>query len=134
MSHGYELEFSDVDARSAALVAQTMQALSTVSRVRILSRLAVSPCTVGELAIDVEMEQSAASHQLRLLRHLGLVTGARDGHHVIYSLYDSHVTSLLREAFGHSEHVRLRLTEGRAPDTEDAGLTPGKDDATLAAG
>ncbi|WP_157034958.1 ArsR family transcriptional regulator, partial [Actinocatenispora sera] len=36
-------------------------------------RLRQSPCPVGELADTIGMEQSAVSHQLRLLRALGLV-------------------------------------------------------------
>jgi DNA-binding transcriptional ArsR family regulator len=53
------------------------------------------------------MEQSAVSHQLRLLRHLGLVVSERRGRQMIYDLHDPHVGELLEEAIGHSEHVRL---------------------------
>jgi DNA-binding transcriptional ArsR family regulator len=53
------------------------------------------------------MEQSAVSHQLRLLRHLGLVVSERRGRQVIYDLHDPHVGELLEQAIGHSEHVRL---------------------------
>lgn len=86
-----------------------MQALATPSRVRILGRLRESPCSVGELAAAVEMEQSAVSHQLRLLRHLGLVIGERRGRQIVYALHDSHVGVLLAEAIYHVEHVRLGL-------------------------
>jgi DNA-binding transcriptional ArsR family regulator len=86
-----------------------MQALAAPSRVRILSRLGVEPCSVGELSRAVEMEQSAVSQQLRVLRHLGLVVGARQGRQVIYALHDDHVHALLREAISHSEHLRLGL-------------------------
>ena len=44
------------------------------------------------------MEQSAVSHHLRLLRHLGLVVGERDGRRTIYGLHDEHVGVLLAEA------------------------------------
>lgn len=91
-------------------VAQTVQALATPSRVLILSRLTVSSCTVGELAAAVEMEQSAVSHQLRTLRHLGLVVGERQGRHVVYALHDDHVATLLEEAVFHVEHLRLGLS------------------------
>lgn len=47
------------------------------------------------------------SHQLRLLRALGLVTGTRTGRSVVYSLYDRHVAQLLDEAVYHIEHLRL---------------------------
>ena len=84
-----------------------MQALATPSRVRILARLRESSCAVGELAVAVEMEQSAVSHQLRLLRHLGLVVGERAGRQTIYALHDPHVGVLIEEAVYHVEHVRL---------------------------
>ncbi len=84
-----------------------MQALATPSRLLILARLRESPVTVGELAQAVDMEQSAVSHQLRLLRVLGLVEGDRRGRTVLYRLYDSHVAQLLDEAVYHVEHLRL---------------------------
>ena len=86
-----------------------MQALAAPSRVRILSRLGVGPCAVSDLARDVGMEQSAVSQQLRILRHLGLVVGEREGRQVIYALHDDHVRALLREAVSHTEHLRLGL-------------------------
>jgi ArsR family transcriptional regulator, nickel/cobalt-responsive transcriptional repressor len=99
----------DLDAGFAAVVADTMQALATPSRVRILGRLSAGPCSVNELAEAVGMEPSAVSHQLRLLRHLGLVVGQRDGRRVVYDLYDDHVGELLGQAISHVEHVRAGL-------------------------
>lgn len=112
MSHGIEgrTSLAQVDTATAQQVAETMQALAAASRVRILVRLRESPCSVGELAAAVGMEQSAVSHQLRLLRHLGLVVGRRSGRHTIYSLYDSHVGVLLEEAVYHVQHIRLGLS------------------------
>lgn len=109
MGHGVQGKSTAgaIEAEVANQVAQTMQALATPSRVRILGRLKESACSVGELAEAVGMEQSAVSHQLRLLRHLGLVTGERNGRRIVYSLHDSHVGVLLEEAIYHVEHVRL---------------------------
>ena len=109
MSHGAQPELAYVSARTARSVASMMQALATPSRVRILSRLSAGPCSVGELAEQVEMEQSAVSQQLRMLRHLGLVVGERDGRRIIYALHDEHVRALLTEAVSHTEHLRLGL-------------------------
>jgi ArsR family transcriptional regulator, nickel/cobalt-responsive transcriptional repressor len=95
-----------LDAASAAAVAETMQALAAPSRLLILARLRRGPCTVTTLAADVGMAQSAVSHQLRLLRHLSLVTATRRGKTTIYALYDEHVAMLLDEAVYHSEHLR----------------------------
>ena len=96
-----------VSAEDAHHVARVMGALSTPSRVRILAHLREGPCIVGDLAAAVQMEQPAVSHQLRILRDLGLVVGSRTGRHVIYGLYDPHVATLLDEALRHIEHLRI---------------------------
>jgi DNA-binding transcriptional ArsR family regulator len=109
MSHGHDVELAYLSSDTARVVAETMQALATPSRVRILSRLGAGPCSVTELARDVEMEQPAVSQQLRVLRHLGLVVGERQGRQTIYALHDDHVGVLLAEAVAHTEHLRLGL-------------------------
>lgn len=109
MSHGTEPDLAFLSSETARSVAETMQALATPSRVRILSRLGAGPCSVGDLARELDMAQPAISQQLRVLRHLGLVIGERDGRQVIYALHDEHVRSLLTEAVSHTEHLRLGL-------------------------
>lgn len=112
MSHGAETNPADLlDRQLAAQVAETMQALATPSRLRILARLYEAPCSVSELSEALGMEGSAISHQLRILRHLGLVVGERDGRRVNYSLHDEHVGLLMEEAMSHVEHLRLGLTD-----------------------
>ncbi|MFD9823978.1 ArsR/SmtB family transcription factor [Streptomyces violascens] len=103
-----------LEAVGAGDVAATLQALATPSRLRILAHLQEGPCAAGELADAVGMEQSACSHQLRLLRNLGLVTGERRGRSIVYRLYDNHVAELLDQALYHVEHLRLGLHD--APD------------------
>lgn len=107
-------------AASAASVAATLQALSTPSRLLILARLRHEPCTVTQLAEQIGMEQSAVSHQLRLLRNLGLVAGTRAGKSIVYALYDNHVAALLDQAVYHSEHLRLGLRDTPADASERA--------------
>ncbi len=109
MSHGAQgrVTFSQLDAPTAEAVAEAMQALATPSRVRLLARLCDGPCSVGELAASVGLEQSLASHQLRLLRHLGLVRRVRDGRRSVYELHDDHVAVLLAQAVHHVDHTRL---------------------------
>ena len=112
--HDKRLSLAAIDGDLAEEVAETMQALATSSRVRILARLRESPCSVTDLAADVELEPSAVSHQLRVLRHLGLVSGRRDGNRVIYSLHDDHVGDLVAQAIYHVEHIHLAAQEARA--------------------
>ncbi|HEY2436146.1 MAG TPA: metalloregulator ArsR/SmtB family transcription factor, partial [Solirubrobacteraceae bacterium] len=70
-------------------------------------QLREGPLSVSQLMAAVDMQQSAVSHQLRLLRDLGLVIGEREGRHVVYSLYDDHVALLIDQAVNHLEHLRL---------------------------
>ena len=91
----------------AERVAEAMHALSTPSRVLILAQLREGPRSVSELVAAVRMEQSAVSHQLKLLRDSGLVVGERQGRRVVYSLYDHHVAWLVDQAIGHVEHLSL---------------------------
>src|SRR6266571_8705755 len=113
MGHGIRggAQAGTLDLETADKVAATMQALATTSRVLILARLRESPHSVGELAAAVGMEQSAVSHQLRLLRHLGLVIGERRGRQIVYALHDSHLADLLDQAVYHIEHIRLGYPE-----------------------
>jgi ArsR family transcriptional regulator, nickel/cobalt-responsive transcriptional repressor len=117
MGHGAEGRTppAHLDPSTAKSVATTLQALATPSRLLILGRLREGPSTVTALAAGIGMEQSAVSHQLRLLRHLGLVEGQRQGRSVTYSLYDSHVAALLDEAVYHAEHLRLGLANAVVP-------------------
>ncbi len=104
-----------LDATAAAAVAETLQALVAPSRLLILSHLRRSPATVSELAERVGMERSAVSHQLRLLRMMGMVTVTRVGRTARYELFDQHVAALLDEAVYHAEHVRLGAVD-RVPE------------------
>ncbi|WP_326594552.1 ArsR/SmtB family transcription factor [Streptomyces sp. NBC_01803] len=126
MGHGADDQYTAtprerLDAVGAADVAATLQALATPSRLRILARLQEGPCAVGELAEAVGMEPSACSHQLRLLRNLGLVAGERRGRSIVYTLYDHHVAELLDQALFHVEHLRLGLHDAPA---HEAARTP----------
>ena len=109
MSHGVagKTRAASIDAQTARAIAERMQVISTPSRVRILGQLRQGSCSVGELADAIGMEASAVSHQLRQLRHLGLVVGERQGKQVIYGLHDPHVAELLDQAVFHVEHLRL---------------------------
>jgi DNA-binding transcriptional ArsR family regulator len=114
MGHGVEgrdRPAARLDADTATHVATMLQALAAPSRLLILTELHQGPRPVTELAAAVGMEQSAVSHQLRLLRNLGLVTGTRTGRSIVYSLYDNHVAELLDQAIYHSEHLRLGVPD-----------------------
>ncbi|MCB5181008.1 ArsR/SmtB family transcription factor [Streptomyces antimicrobicus] len=94
-----------LSASDASAVADVMQGLASPARIRILARLLAAPCAVGELAEDLSLGQPTVSNHLRLLRHLGLVTGRRTGRTVVYELHDEHVTALLQQVLAHVGHA-----------------------------
>ncbi|MET3808831.1 DNA-binding transcriptional ArsR family regulator [Nakamurella sp. UYEF19] len=125
-TNGRETPPARLTMASATAIAATLQALTAPSRLMILSQLRQAPATVGELTRAVRMEQSAVSHQLRLLRAMGLVATQRNGRSITYSLYDDHVASLLDEAVYHAEHVRLGDSASNAEDliNDEANRSP----------
>jgi DNA-binding transcriptional ArsR family regulator len=93
-------------AEVAEQLADVMFALSTPSRVQILGCLAGGAHGVSELVAALGLEQSAISHQLRVLRDHSLVRVERHGRRRVYTLYDEHVLALLDEAVRHVEERR----------------------------
>jgi ArsR family transcriptional regulator, lead/cadmium/zinc/bismuth-responsive transcriptional repressor len=85
-------------------LADLFSALSDPTRLRIISLLLDSELNVGELASQLEMTESAVSHQLRGLRQLRLVRSRKDGRQVFYALDDDHVAKLYRLGLEHVEH------------------------------
>ena len=68
-----------IDGLTATHLAQTFQALSDPTRVRLISALTNAELCVCDLAAVLGMSQSAVSHQLRSLRDLRLVKSRRAG-------------------------------------------------------
>jgi DNA-binding transcriptional ArsR family regulator len=98
-------EISGVDERIASL----MGALASTTRIRVLfALLEVEELPTGELAKAVGMSASATSHQLRVLRDLGLVRRRRQGRQAFYTLADNHLGVLLKESLYHVDHTRLQ--------------------------
>ncbi len=95
-------------------ISDAMFALSSTSRVNILMLLRARPCTVGELTEATGMEQSAVSHQLRVLREHRIVSVERIGRRRRYALHDEDVAVLLDAALHHvaGERAVRRATAG----------------------
>lgn len=86
-------------------LADSMRAFGAGSRLRLLWALLDAERTVDQLVDATGLAPSAASHQLRLLRHERLVAVRREGRHAYYRLYDHHVAELLAAIRNHHEHV-----------------------------
>ena len=93
-----------VDGLTATRAAEMFKALSDPTRIRILSALVQQELCVFDVAILLNMSQSAISHQLRLLRMLGLVRRRKEGRVAFYTLDDAHVEQMLRVGLEHVSH------------------------------
>jgi len=91
--------------RDAEELAETLKALGSPGRLRLLTDMLGGERTVEDLAGAAGLSLSATSHHLRLLRSLRLVHARRDGRHVRYELHDHHVADLLAAVRHHHEHV-----------------------------
>ncbi len=56
------------------------------TRVKMLSALAISEMCVTDLSRVLDINQTTVSHQLRLLKNLGIVKSERQGKIIFYSL------------------------------------------------
>ena len=92
-------------ADEAEELTETLKALASPGRLRVLTHLLAGEHTVEQLAAAAELSLSATSHHLRLLRTLRLVRARRDGRHVRYRLHDHHIADLLAAVRHHHEHV-----------------------------
>ena len=71
------------------------------TRLKILASLKDSEVSVTELADRVNMNQSAVSHQLRILKQARLAKVRRDGKNAYYSLDDEHIDLILKLGIEH---------------------------------
>lgn len=83
-------------------LADLFKMFSDSTRIKILYDLFDGEKNVGEICEDIEMNQSAVSHQLKALRNAKLVKSRREGKAVYYSLDDDHVKTII--AMG-KEHI-----------------------------
>ena len=91
-------------SQAVAAMSGLFSALGDPTRLRIVAVLATREVCVCDLAAALGVSQSAVSHQLRLLRQVGLVRPRRDGRLVYYVLDDEHVATLFRQAHDHVRH------------------------------
>lgn len=74
------------------------------TRIKILVELINGEKTVSNLVDNLNMSQSAISHQLQVLRKNRIVKTERKGKYVIYSLDDNHILSTLTQGIEHIMH------------------------------
>ena len=97
-------------------IVTTFKALSDPTRAQLVYLLTCREYSVNELAECLAASASTVSHPLAKLRAIRLVTVRRAGNQMFYSIDDSHVAMLFREALYHLEHVRRNIPDQPYPD------------------
>ena len=91
------------DRETMERIGELFKGFADASRVRILYALTEGEKCVTDIAQQVELSQSAVSHQLRLLKTSKLVTFRREGKAMYSSLDDDHVRSMIALGMEHTE-------------------------------
>ena len=76
------------------------------TRIRIIHILMSGEISVNEIAERLGLEQSAVSHQLRILRTANLVKPRRAGRQMFYSLDDEHIGIVFDAGLAHILHKK----------------------------
>ena len=82
-------------------LAELFKIFGDSTRLRIMSALLNHELCVCDISEVLEMNQSAISHQLRVLRTAGLIKVRRCGKSAFYSLDDDHVRKIIEMGFEH---------------------------------
>lgn len=82
-------------------LAELFKVFGDTTRAKILSALFHSEMCVCDIAKLLNMNQSAVSHQLRVLKQARLVKYRKDGKTVYYSLDDEHIKNIFDQGLEH---------------------------------
>ena len=88
-------------------LAELFKVFGDSTRIKILYVLFQSEMCVCDIAQLLDMNQSAISHQLRVLKQAKLIKSRREGKSVFYSLDDSHVRMILSMGMEHAKEQIL---------------------------
>ncbi|MBR4823348.1 MAG: helix-turn-helix transcriptional regulator [Spirochaetaceae bacterium] len=82
-------------------LADLFKIFGDTTRIKILYALRIQEMCVSAIAELLSMNQSAVSHQLKILKQSKLIKFRRDGKTVFYSLADSHVVTIIDQGMDH---------------------------------
>ncbi len=82
-------------------LAELFKVFGDSTRIRILLLLQEKEASVNEIANELNMNQSAISHQLKNLKHSKLIKNRREGQTIYYSLDDDHVYKIIEMGLAH---------------------------------
>lgn len=82
-------------------LAELFKVFGDSTRIKILYALFEAELCVCDIAQLLKVNQTAVSHQLRVLKTNKLVKSRKDGKNVFYSLADDHVYSIINQGMDH---------------------------------
>lgn len=94
-------EPSTINKETIQSISKLFKVISDPTRLSILFLLQQKELSVGSIVLALDKEQSAISHQLKILKDARLVKAKREGKSMIYSLDDLHVFSILEQVLSH---------------------------------
>lgn len=96
-------ELNEVSEEQLIDLAELFKMFADSTRIKILYDLFQGEKNVTQICNDLEMNQSAVSHQLKILRSSKLIKARRDGKMMLYSLADEHVKTIIAMGMDHVE-------------------------------
>lgn len=76
-------------------MASFFSAFSDITRIRMISALAISDMCVNDLVQTLNLNQSTVSHQLKLLRDAKIVSYRRNGKQLYYHISNKYVDEIM---------------------------------------
>lgn len=95
---------SNFNNKNVEKLASMFSLLGDATRLQIVILLMKRDAFVGEIALELQMTQSAISHQLRILKDAQILKNSKNGRKVIYSINDDHVMTIINEGLKHMAH------------------------------
>lgn len=89
------------EADIVAKLSDFIKVLGDGTRIKIIWILEENEMCVNDLAVALDMSQSAVSHQLKTLKTANVVKSKREGKNIFYSLSDDHVKDIFLKTLEH---------------------------------
>ena len=101
--NGVKMEKDNLQEDLLIDLAELFKVFGDSTRIRILTVLFGEEMCVCDIAETLNMNQSAVSHQLRVLKNAKLIKNRKEGKQVFYALADDHVSTILAMGLEHIE-------------------------------
>lgn len=100
-----QVKLFNIDRAQIQDLSEMFKLFADETRLRIICAILNTELCVCDLCELLDLNQSAVSHQLQLLRSSKLVKYRKEGKQVYYSLEDEHIENIIKIALAH-------ITEG----------------------